>query len=185
MRFGIPVLGLTTMLFGGYGIVLHLQQQESVKKITEAEIKNAINSRSDVEECESLDQIHIDHVEYHDFIGDRRQEAVVIASTCMTGTDCPADQFRNQLFHNRPNEAKTWRKEALATVDWKIGRCVTQPEVIVRHRIRRITSRAIYSHSARSVTAGSTRIPARAGVRIATSATRVSSTGTAMNVNGS
>jgi uncharacterized protein YecT (DUF1311 family) len=88
MRFWIPMLGLTTIL-SGYGIVLHVQQQESAKKITEAEIKNAINSRSNTEECDSLDQIHIDHLEYHDFIGDGQQEAVVIASTCMTGTAGP------------------------------------------------------------------------------------------------
>jgi uncharacterized protein YecT (DUF1311 family) len=89
VRFGIPVLGLTTMLLCGSGIVLRVQQQESAKKITEAEIKKAINSRSDVEECENLDQIHIDHLEYHDFIGDGQEEAVVIASTCMTGTAGP------------------------------------------------------------------------------------------------
>jgi len=89
MRFGIPVLGLTTILFGGYGIVLNVQQQKSVKKITEAEIKSAINSRSDVDECENLDEIYIVHLEYHDFIGDGQQEAVVIASTCMTGTAGP------------------------------------------------------------------------------------------------
>jgi uncharacterized protein YecT (DUF1311 family) len=89
MRFGIPVLGLTTILFGGYGIVLRVHPQESAKKIPEAEIKSAINSRSDVEECESLNQIHIDHLEYHDFVGDGQQEAVVIASTCMTGTAGP------------------------------------------------------------------------------------------------
>jgi len=89
MRFGIPVLGLTTILFCGYEIVLNVQQQKSAKKITEAEIKSAINSRSDVDECESLDEIHIVHLEYHDFIGDGQQEAVVIASTCMTGTAGP------------------------------------------------------------------------------------------------
>jgi uncharacterized protein YecT (DUF1311 family) len=70
-------------------MVLNVQPQESAKKITEAEIKSAINNRSDVDECESLDQIHIDHLEYHDFIGDGQQEAVVIASTCMTGTAGP------------------------------------------------------------------------------------------------
>jgi uncharacterized protein YecT (DUF1311 family) len=86
---GIPVLGLITILFGGHGVILRGQAQESAKKITEAEIKSAINSRSDVEECESLDQIHIDHLEYHDFVGDGQQEAVVIASTCMTGTAGP------------------------------------------------------------------------------------------------
>jgi uncharacterized protein YecT (DUF1311 family) len=89
MRFGIPVLGLTTILFCGYEIVLNVRQQRSAKKITEAEIKSAINSRSDVDECESLDEIHIVHLEYHDFIGDGQQEAVVIASTCMTGTAGP------------------------------------------------------------------------------------------------
>ena len=89
MRFGIPVLGLTAILFGGYGIVLNVQQQKSAKEITEAEIKSAINSRSDVDECESLDQIYIDHLEYHDFVGDGQQEAVVIASTCLTGTAGP------------------------------------------------------------------------------------------------
>jgi uncharacterized protein YecT (DUF1311 family) len=89
MRSEIPVLGLTIILFGGYGIALHVQQEESAKKITEAEIKNAINSRSDIEECESLDQIHIDHIEHIDFIGDGQQQVVVIASTCMTGTAGP------------------------------------------------------------------------------------------------
>jgi len=89
MGFRVQVLGLTTILFGGYGIVLHVQQQASARKITEAEIKGAINSRSDVEECEGLHQIHIDHLEYHDFIADGQQEAVVIASTCMTGTAGP------------------------------------------------------------------------------------------------
>jgi uncharacterized protein YecT (DUF1311 family) len=89
MRFGIMLLSLTTMLFGGHAIELHLLQQKSAQKITEAELKNAINSRSDVEECESADQIYIDHLEYHDFIGDGQEEAVVIASTCMTGTAGP------------------------------------------------------------------------------------------------
>ena len=89
MRFGIPLLSLTTILFGGLGVVRNVQPQESAKKITEAEIKGAINRQSDVDECESLDQIHIDHVEYHDFIGDGQKQAVVVASTCMTGTAGP------------------------------------------------------------------------------------------------
>jgi uncharacterized protein YecT (DUF1311 family) len=89
MRLGIPVLGLTAMLFGGYVIVVNVQAQESAKKITETEIKSAINSQADVDECESLDQIHIDRLEYHDFIGDGQQQALVIASTCMTGTAGP------------------------------------------------------------------------------------------------
>src|SRR4051812_50067132 len=62
------------------------RQSEPVKQITEIEIKRAINARSDVDECDSLDQIHIDHLEYYDFTGDGQQEAIVVASTCMTGT---------------------------------------------------------------------------------------------------
>jgi len=89
MRFGIPVLLVTTVLFGGHGIELNFRPQEPPKKITEAEIKRAISSRSEVDECEGLDQIHIDHVEFYDFLGDGQQEAVVIASTCMTGTAGP------------------------------------------------------------------------------------------------
>jgi uncharacterized protein YecT (DUF1311 family) len=89
MRFVIPVLGLAAILFGGYGIVLNAQQQKPAKKITAAEIKSAINSGSDVDACESLDQIHIDDLEYYDFIGDGQEEAVVVASTCMTGTAGP------------------------------------------------------------------------------------------------
>ena len=89
MRFWIPMLGLVVILLGGYGIVPNVQEHAAAKKITEAEIKSAINSRSDVDECESLDQIYINHVEYHDFFGDGQQEAVVVASTCMTGTAGP------------------------------------------------------------------------------------------------
>jgi hypothetical protein len=55
-------------------------------EITPAEIKQVINEYS---ECDSLDQIAIDHLEYFDFFGDRRKEAVVVASTCMTGTAGP------------------------------------------------------------------------------------------------
>jgi hypothetical protein len=69
----------------GYGRLLNVQQHTPAKKITEAELKTAINSQLDVDECESLDQINIYHVEHHDFIGD----AVVMASTCMTGTAGP------------------------------------------------------------------------------------------------
>jgi uncharacterized protein YecT (DUF1311 family) len=89
MGFGIPVLVLAATLLGGDGMVPNVQQHAAAKKITEAEIKSAINSRSDVDECESLDQIYINHVEYHDFFGDGQQEAVVVASTCMTGTAGP------------------------------------------------------------------------------------------------
>ena len=73
---------LSTLLFSA-------RQAESAKQIAELEIKRAINNRSDVDECESLDQIHIDHLEYYDFTGDGQQEAIVVASTCMTGTAGP------------------------------------------------------------------------------------------------
>ena len=63
--------------------------------------------------------------------------------------------------------------------------CVRTLRVLGRYRAGLCDNRPIYSHSARSVTAGSMRIAARAGMRIATSATSVSSTGTAMNANGS
>ena len=89
MLLKISVLVLFTVLFGGFGNLLNLPQQEPANKISEVEIKAAINSQSDAEECESLDQIHIDHLEYHDFFGDGQQEAVVVASTCMTGTAGP------------------------------------------------------------------------------------------------
>jgi uncharacterized protein YecT (DUF1311 family) len=89
MRLGVPVLGLTAVLFGGPEIVLDAQQQDSATKITEAEIKIVINSQSGVNECERLDDIHIDHLEYFDFTGDGQQEAVVVASTCSTGTAGP------------------------------------------------------------------------------------------------
>lgn len=69
--------------------LLLVQTQESAKKITEAEIKSFINSQAGVDECESLDQIYVDHLEYYDLIGDGQQEAIVVASTCMTGTAGP------------------------------------------------------------------------------------------------
>jgi uncharacterized protein YecT (DUF1311 family) len=89
MRFGIPLLGITTLLFGGHGTILNAQQRDSATKITEAEIKTVINSQSGVDICEHFHDIHIDHLEYFDFTGDGRQEAVVVASTCMTGTAGP------------------------------------------------------------------------------------------------
>ena len=87
MRRGFPVLLVTTLISAYVSTVA--AQQNSVKKISEHEIKALINNRSSVYECSSLDQIHIDHLEYFDFTGDGNQEAVVVASTCMTGTAGP------------------------------------------------------------------------------------------------
>jgi len=82
-------VGLSTVLVGSYGVWPKAWQEKPSSKISEAEIKRFINRQSDVDECESLDQIHLDHVEYFDFLGDGQQEAVVVASTCMTGTAGP------------------------------------------------------------------------------------------------
>src|SRR5215470_2665616 len=89
MRWSMLVLGRSALLFGAYGISPNVSEQKPSGKITEAEIKSFINSQSDVDTCESLDQIHVDHMEYFDFLGDGKQEAVVVASTCMTGTAGP------------------------------------------------------------------------------------------------
>lgn len=61
-------------------------QENAPGDISQAEIKEVINQNSD---CDSLDQIAIDHLEYFDFSGDGRKQAVVVASTCMTGTAGP------------------------------------------------------------------------------------------------
>lgn len=60
--------------------------QSSAADISKDEIKQVINESSD---CDSLDQVQIDHLEYFDLLGDGRTEAVVVASTCMTGTAGP------------------------------------------------------------------------------------------------
>lgn len=64
-------------------------QPTAANRISEVQIKRAINGRSDLEKCPSLDQIHIDRLEYFDFVGDGRAQAIVVASTCMTGTAGP------------------------------------------------------------------------------------------------
>lgn len=87
MRLGLPILCVTAF-FGG-SVPAIPAQPEHARKITEAEIKTAINHKSGVYECASLDQIHIDHLEYFDFLGDGNQQAIVLASTCMTGTAGP------------------------------------------------------------------------------------------------
>src|SRR5690348_10831987 len=60
--------------------------QNAATKISPDEIKKAINQSS---ECDRLDQIAIDHIEYFDFNHDGVDEAVVVASTCNTGTAGP------------------------------------------------------------------------------------------------
>ena len=50
-----------------------LAQPKPTKEITESEIKGVINTYSD---CESLNDIQLDHLEYFDFTGDGQKEAV-------------------------------------------------------------------------------------------------------------
>ncbi|HEY2469042.1 MAG TPA: lysozyme inhibitor LprI family protein [Terracidiphilus sp.] len=87
MRLGLSILCVTTLI-GAYATALAATQKPA-RKITENQIKAFINSRSKEYECSSLDQIQIDHLEYFDFMGDGNQEAIVVASTCMTGTAGP------------------------------------------------------------------------------------------------
>lgn len=61
-------------------------QQRNTPEIGKAEIRSVINSSTD---CDDVNQIDIDHLEYFDFDADGKREAVVIASTCMTGTAGP------------------------------------------------------------------------------------------------
>ena len=63
--------------------------QEPAKRITEDEIKSFINGPDGEEACNGPGEVHLSHLEYYDFIGDGKQEAVVVASTCMTGTAGP------------------------------------------------------------------------------------------------
>lgn len=81
MRLGPALVCLVVVMFSG-----DLSAKSNTADITPAEIKQVINEYSD---CDNLDKIEIDHLEYFDFLGDGRKEAVVVASTCMTGTAGP------------------------------------------------------------------------------------------------
>jgi uncharacterized protein YecT (DUF1311 family) len=82
--------GLAVKLIHIAGLVLlastAIAQQGASDKISESELQSAIKNSSD---CDELNQIHIDHLEYFDFNRDGSKEAVVVASTCMTGTAGP------------------------------------------------------------------------------------------------
>lgn len=86
---GVAVAGVLAACWVAWGGVGVAAQQAAARKITADEVKVFINGHAGVDECESLDQIHIDHLEYFDFTGDGQEEAVVVASTCMTGTAGP------------------------------------------------------------------------------------------------
>jgi hypothetical protein len=86
---GVAVAGVLAGCWVAWGGVGVAAQQAAARKITADEVKVFINGHAGVDECESLDQIHIDYLEYFDFTGDGQEEAVVVASTCMTGTAGP------------------------------------------------------------------------------------------------
>jgi uncharacterized protein YecT (DUF1311 family) len=67
-------------------VSMAIAEQKTGHKVSEAELQAAIKDLSD---CDQLNQIHIDHLEYFDFSRDGDEEAIVIASTCMTGTAGP------------------------------------------------------------------------------------------------
>jgi uncharacterized protein YecT (DUF1311 family) len=65
---------------------LALPQAGSTGDITEAELKAVINESAD---CESLDEINFDPIQYADLLGNGSKQAIVVAATCMTGTAGP------------------------------------------------------------------------------------------------
>jgi uncharacterized protein YecT (DUF1311 family) len=77
-----PVLSCLIVLIASVDV----PAQGNTAELTPVEIKQVINEYSD---CDSLDKIAIDHLEFFDFRGDGHKEAVVVASTCMTGTAGP------------------------------------------------------------------------------------------------
>ena len=77
---------LPKCLFALVCLVVIGSVQTHASDITKDEIKQIINESSD---CDTLDQIAIDHLEFADLLGDGKNEAVVVGSTCMTGTAGP------------------------------------------------------------------------------------------------
>jgi uncharacterized protein YecT (DUF1311 family) len=79
-RFRNDVLLPAILLF--LATLLSVAQQH-LPQISEDEIKKHFSKAPD---CEGVD---IDNLEYFDFVGDGNEEAVVVASTCATGTAGP------------------------------------------------------------------------------------------------
>jgi len=61
-------------------------QENAPADISQAEIKEVINETS---ECDSVNEINLDPIQYADLLADGKKEAVVVAATCMTGTAGP------------------------------------------------------------------------------------------------
>jgi uncharacterized protein YecT (DUF1311 family) len=76
-------------------LITALLQKPAVKpgKVAQADVIAAINAQSDctnpANKTPSDEQLKLNHVEYFDFKGDGIQEAVVVASTCLSGTSGP------------------------------------------------------------------------------------------------
>src|SRR5439155_20743754 len=72
---GNVVLGLPriTIIALVWLVLPTLAQPKPTKEITESEIKGVINTYSD---CESPDNLQLDHRDYFDFTGDGQKEAV-------------------------------------------------------------------------------------------------------------
>lgn len=76
-------LFLLAGLFILFGLPMFAAPQNHQAQISEDEIKKHFSKGPD---CEGVD---IDNLDYFDFVGDGNQEAVVVASTCATGTAGP------------------------------------------------------------------------------------------------
>ena len=62
--------------------------QSKAPRISEEELKKVIKQDADCDDAHK-DRLDISHLEYYDFNGDGIDEAVIVASTCMTGTAGP------------------------------------------------------------------------------------------------
>ena len=80
------------LVFAASLLMLHASPPQAPRKITAEEIVAAIVKDSECDEGLKHDPEHvvlIDHLEYFDLTRDGQEEAIVVASTCMTGTAGP------------------------------------------------------------------------------------------------
>jgi uncharacterized protein YecT (DUF1311 family) len=81
------------VLLAALGAIFQTSLEQKTRKITAGEIVQTLWKQSECNAPESkldADQaISIQHLEYFDFDGDGQDEAIVVASTCMTGTAGP------------------------------------------------------------------------------------------------
>jgi uncharacterized protein YecT (DUF1311 family) len=81
------------LLFALLSMMLTASRSNQKGKITEKEIVEVILKNGECDEPglkhDPTHVVAIDHLEYFDFTGDGQDEAIVVASTCMTGTAGP------------------------------------------------------------------------------------------------